>query len=351
MADTTEVLDDLDRKIVVALQADGRSSWEVVAQACGASPHTVARRGQRLIDSGVARIIAIPEVGSDGPIDTFFAWIRCQAGAHVRVAAELMRRPDVRFAAIITGWADIIAELVLPRGNATRAATIVNLSDMDGIERIQTDLVVHVYKISHDWSQQLLHPGADTVITREPHVCDPAHLDDQDRQIIDLLREDGRASFRALAKSVRLNESTTRRRLDRLLARGCVSIITLVAASALGLEAEATLTIRVAPGKVDAVAQRLAEQRMVRYLAAMLDRSSLVCEVNASSNDALYRFVTSQLAHIDGVIDWTAALELVTLKRAFVPNPVALKSLSVARSAAARDDHRPAPPLTGQNDD
>ncbi|WP_442792051.1 AsnC family transcriptional regulator [Micromonospora sp. NBC_01796] len=48
-------LDDLDRQIVVALQADGRASWTRIARTCGTSVPTIAHRGQQLLREGLVR--------------------------------------------------------------------------------------------------------------------------------------------------------------------------------------------------------------------------------------------------------------------------------------------------------
>ncbi len=323
-------LDELDRQIIVALQRDGRASWTAIAEMCGSSVATVTRRGQLLLADGIVRVAVTPQLGSDGPVDSFFVRVNCRPGMQLVVARELVQHPSVRFLSLVTGSYDLMAELVVARGVEAFPRAIRELQAIDGIQRWRSDLILHVYKVGHDWGTQLLHAtlgmdaaasSADPVGFSEPPECSPEHFDQTDWAIVDGLRDDGRVTFKQLAKTLGLNESSVRRRFERMRASGCIDIVALVPAAALGLGAETLLTVKVAPARLDAVARDLARSPEVRYLAATLDGNSLMCEVIAASTADLYRFITGTLALLDGVEGWTAAMELLWPKRAFVESP------------------------------
>ncbi len=263
----------------------------------------------------------MPSLGSGGPAESFLVKISCRPGEQIAVAAALVGRADIRYLALVTGDADILAELILPRIAGSQARALLELQNTPGVARLRSDLLLHVYKISHDWSKQLLGAGEGDVVAVPPDRCEVTHLDQQDRTLIDLLADDGRASFRTVADRLGLNESTVRRRFDRLQQKGCLSVVTLVPAAALNMESEAMLTIRLAPDRINAVAEELIRHREVRYTAATLDGNSLLCEVIASSTTDLFTFVTTTLAGQPGVQGWNANLELLTLKRGFVQTP------------------------------
>lgn len=321
-------LDLLDRQIAVALQHDGRASWRAVAQAVGSSAATVARHGQQLLESGVVKVNVSAALGSTGQIDSFLIRINCRPGAQIEVAAELVNNPDIRFLTVVTGRYDIIAELVVHGGATHYPQVIANLQSIDGVERWRSDLLMHLYKVTFDWGSQLLvEPTHLRGLPASPSAfagtdpCSPSHFDSVDWKIIEALRDDGRASLQGIADRIGTNESSVRRRFERLRSEGCVSIWTLVAAPALGMGAETLMTVRVAPHRLEAVAHKLAQHPSVRYLAATLDDNSLFCEIIVPSTNDLHNFITSTLARLDGVEGWSASMEILFLKRGFVETP------------------------------
>jgi DNA-binding Lrp family transcriptional regulator len=313
--------DALDRRIIAALQLDGRANWTEIAERSGSSLATVTRRGQHLLASGAVRVGVSSNINSPGASDLFVLRIGCRAGTQMRVARALAERTDLRFLCLVTGSSDLFAELVCPRGELLHERLINEIQVIDGVETCESDLVLHTYKITQSWAQELIpSDGQGAVVPAEPHVCDPSHLDETDREIVALLKEDGRASLRSVAEVLGVNESTVRRRFDSLRERGCVWVLTLVAASALGFESELILNVSVSPARLEAVAQELGKYVGVRYLAATLG-CSLICEVIMPSTEDVYEFVTKGLGKIDGVLGWSASVELLTVKRGFIETP------------------------------
>ena len=207
-------LDDLDRRVVVALQNDGRASWTDIAQAAGSSVATVARRGQQLLARGLVRIAAVPSVDRFGPTEQLLVRLRCEAGAQHRVAQVIAARPDVRFVCLVTGAHDLVAEILTPKGSDLVTVLVDQLQGIPGVVSSEAELVLHMYKVSHDWSRQILGDAAPAATARELHVCGPSDFDDTDEKILAFLREDGRASFPVVAQAMGVNESTVRRRFE-----------------------------------------------------------------------------------------------------------------------------------------
>jgi DNA-binding Lrp family transcriptional regulator len=166
------------------------------------------------------------------------------------------------------------------------------------------------------------------------HPCDPSHFDAVDREIVELMREDGRASFRTVAAEVGLNESTVRRRFETLLSRGCIRVTTLVPAAALGFESEIILNITVAPPFLESVARTLSGYRGVRYVAAMLSENALMCELILPTTKDLFEFTTGTLGRLEGVQGWTASVVLLVLRRGFVETPWWRRSIEPRQKGA-----------------
>lgn len=322
----TREVSDLDRRIVVALQQDGRASWTSIAEFAGASVSTVTRRGQQLLAEGLVRVGIVPTLGSEGHVETFFVRINCTPGSQLQVAQALIGSPYVRFVTLVTGKFDVFAEVVIPGDSATYAHVLTDLQAIPGVERWRSDLVVHTYKVSFDWGRQLYDAHAEATTDPQsympaPNTCDPTHFDDSDRAIVEELRHNGRASFQSIGDKLDMNESSVRRRYERMRNAGCLTTVTMVPASALGMSAETLLILRVEPSRIAAVAQTLAQHVSVRFLAAALEENSLYCEIILPTTETLHDFLTGTIAHLKGVRGWNAAMELVFMKRGFIETP------------------------------
>ncbi len=99
-----EALDKLDRAILRSLQADGRATYDQIAEAVGLSPSAVLRRVRRLEEAHV--------------IDRYVALVRPEAvglglTAHVSVRLEkhsdsAKRNPMDSFRASVLNWPEVV---------------------------------------------------------------------------------------------------------------------------------------------------------------------------------------------------------------------------------------------------
>ncbi|MGW3473659.1 Lrp/AsnC family transcriptional regulator, partial [Saccharopolyspora sp. NPDC000995] len=72
---------ELDRRIVAALQLNGRAPWGAVAKHVGASESTVLRRAEKLTESGRLRIIGVVDVLRCGLGVPVLTRLRCRPGS------------------------------------------------------------------------------------------------------------------------------------------------------------------------------------------------------------------------------------------------------------------------------
>nr|MDT0658135.1 Lrp/AsnC family transcriptional regulator [Micromonospora sp. DSM 115978] len=334
MAADSYALDPIDRRIVAALQVNGRASWTEIAHLTGTSVTTVARRAQQLLADGMVKVAVAPQPGG-GVADLLIVRIRCAPGSQLPAAQALAAMPEIRFVALVTGVYDLVAEVLVPKGTSLHTVLLDGLQGIPGVQGSVADLELHTYKSTHEWSRHLLDDDSRLVAPPPVHDCPPAHLDTMDERIVEALREDGRASFQGVAHGLGVSESTVRRRFESLYNTGCLQVITLVPAAALGFEAEVLFWLSVAPARLDSVARELAQLRGVRYVAATLGQESLMCEVILPTHADLFRFTTQTLGGIDGIRAWTASVELLTVKRGFVITPWAARRLAVGPGAPA----------------
>ena len=181
------------------------------------------------------------------------------------------------------------------------------------ITDLRSALVLRTFKVAEDWNKALVSAEAPELL----HVCDPSHLGQLDRSILACLKVDGRRSAMDVARELRVDESTVRRRLTKMLETGCARVMTTVQPSSLGYEHELQLELEVLPPHVEEAAAILARQAGVRYLAATLSSASLVCEVVMPDAEGLYDFMNRVIGSLRGLKGTVASIELLVVKRSF----------------------------------
>ncbi len=127
-------------------------------------------------------------------------------------------------------------------------------------------------------------------------------LDRMDKQISDLLIENGRMSCAEISKRITgITERAVRYRIERLIRNGIITIHGNVNARGLGLHVFADVFIEVEPAQVQEIARRIAEYEMVSYVACSTGETDISIQVFARDNRDLYQFVTEVIGRIPGV--------------------------------------------------
>ena len=136
-------MDELDRRIITLLQADGRASNAKIAREVGVSEGTVRRRLRRLIDGDVIKVIAVPNLEQMGYGTAALVGIQTGPGKVDEVADAIGALEEAHYVAITTGAYDIFTWVGLEspeklgnflRGKVgtipgvTRTETFVNLA-------------------------------------------------------------------------------------------------------------------------------------------------------------------------------------------------------------------------------
>jgi Lrp/AsnC family transcriptional regulator, leucine-responsive regulatory protein len=118
-------------------------------------------------------------------------------------------------------------------------------------------------------------------------------LDDQDRQILALLVEDGRRTYDDIARRVSLSAPAVKRRVDRLRARGALQGFTAVVDhDALGDHTEALIELFYAPGTLlDQVADTLQRHPEVVEAWSVTGEADAIARVRTEDNAGLERLI------------------------------------------------------------
>jgi Lrp/AsnC family transcriptional regulator, regulator for asnA, asnC and gidA len=142
-------------------------------------------------------------------------------------------------------------------------------------------------------------------------------LDDLDKAIIKALQLDGRRPYAQIGRQLQVPEATVRQRAERLISRGVVQVVGVTDPLAMGFQQPALIGLKVDPGRLDRVAEQIAELDEVTYVVITAGRYDLFCEVVCVDNEDLLRVLTESFAGIDGIRSTETLVELRFVKESY----------------------------------
>jgi Lrp/AsnC family transcriptional regulator for asnA, asnC and gidA len=139
-------LDELDRGIVQALRADGRTNNSAIAAQLGVAEGTVRQRMRKLTDAGVVKVSALvnPEIISEHQL--CMIGIKVSESKRLETSAQAVSNlPEVRSVAIVTGRYDLLVEVLVDSNHGLIRFLSESLASVQGIESSETFLLLKTY--------------------------------------------------------------------------------------------------------------------------------------------------------------------------------------------------------------
>ena len=146
-------VDELDRRIIEALQENGRDSFRRIAGMLGVSEATVRARYARLTSEGVLQVVAVTNPLGLGFDAQAMVGIRT-AGAPEPVADEIARWEEAGYVVVTAGQFDILVELVC--ADRRQLLDLTNrVRALDGVVSTESFLYLELWKQLYDWGARL----------------------------------------------------------------------------------------------------------------------------------------------------------------------------------------------------
>ena len=146
-------LDDIDRRILRVLQADGRISNIELARKVGLSPSPCLRRVKLLEDAGVInRYVAVLSPSKVGLGLNMFArvWLTAQDAETIDHFIQAMRKLEqVVECYIMLGESDALLRVVVADLEDYRRFQAAHLTRLNGIQNVKTDVPSETVKQSY----------------------------------------------------------------------------------------------------------------------------------------------------------------------------------------------------------
>ncbi|MFJ1751921.1 Lrp/AsnC family transcriptional regulator [Kitasatospora sp. NPDC088134] len=305
---------EMDRRIACALQVHGRAPWDQIAQILRLPERTTARRGQRLLEAGLVRVIGLLDTQLIGQHAPVLLRLRVETGWAREIAETFSRLAETRTVLALLGSFDHFVELVPKSEDTLRALLIDGLPAQ--VRSSSSYPVLRFYTGSHQWSGGALTP-AETEALRQPSLAPfgsrhgELRLHPDELRMVELLAQDGRMSTTRLAAELGVSQATASRRLAGLLEQNVVRVRADAAPALFGLTTEALLWLNVSYRHLDAVGRALSERPEVMTLVSITGEYQICAHVAVRDPYHLQDFLTGVVGNLDGVgeIDVTVLLE------------------------------------------
>src|SRR2546421_10849165 len=164
------LIDDIDQRIIEALQQDGRRPFTKIAADLGISEASVRQRVSNLINNQVMQIVAVTNPIKLGFSLASMIGIRVSSDRLLEVAQEIAEFDEVIYLIICTGRFDLLAEVVC-RDNDHFLSFLTNkLYKVGGVVQAETSMYLRVVK-QNDWaflSQARLSPSSPRIRRASP---------------------------------------------------------------------------------------------------------------------------------------------------------------------------------------
>ena len=142
-------------------------------------------------------------------------------------------------------------------------------------------------------------------------------LDDVDRQVIESLRKDGRASFAQIAEQLGVSAGMIRLRYNRLVEQGYLRVTAITNPLRMGYKTMAMIGVRVDGSKLLEVADKISKLDEVIYLVVTSGRYDLFAEVMCRDQSEFLDFLAKKLSAIEGVRESESFMHLKIMKEIY----------------------------------
>ena len=139
-------MDDLDRRLVSLLQANGRASNIELAKSLAVSEGTIRRRFRTLVKEQIIRVVAVPDPAKLGQTTTALIGLQVDPAAAEPAANELAQLKEVQYCAITTGAYDIFLWVALPSPEDLVIFLRAQVGNIPGVRRTETFVNLSIKK-------------------------------------------------------------------------------------------------------------------------------------------------------------------------------------------------------------
>ena len=295
----------LDLMLLREMALDATQTTTDLAKKLGRSRSTVQYRLQELLDRKVIKIVPVHNPVAAGYKMGVLIGLKVLPNRVSAIAAEMASVAEVHNVIICAGRYDIVLGAVFADTDKLSDFLINRVGAVAGVSAIETMVTLKMVKASFTFMTADELPSVDISIPG---------MDALDLMIIRELNSDPQQPQADIARKLGAGETTVRRRLKRLLDEHIIRIVAIADPHALGYHVRAMIGIKVSPGRIDAVADKLASYANIHYALMTTGPYDLVAWAVFRDTDELSGFIRRELGGIEGLASYESMLTLKVVK-------------------------------------
>jgi len=283
--------DDIEKKLIIELQKNGRVSYARLAKLVGINVSTAKKRVERLLKTNTIMIRAARNPLGIGHSAGAFISIDADLSKIDDICSRLVKNFHVGLIATTFGQFDILIIAGYPSWEMLHNFINSELSRMDGVYRVDPFFIKESKKSYKD----------KYAVKKVEHV--PPPIDATNLRLIEELAKDGRSSCASLAKVLGISKSMVSRRLASLIQSNTISIKALPNPSALGYLLDAFIFVKAEAKIVGNLCAKLAKYTEVYLITTLINGYDMFIGANFPNPESLTRFIMDEIAKQNGILN------------------------------------------------
>ncbi len=307
--DGSDCPDALDRRIMAALQISPRAGVAEVGRILGEHERAVARRVQRLLDTGAVRCTAEYGPLFRGLGHTVHLRLRATGSCPESSIAGLAACAEVLNVAAVGGGAGHLwCELLVKSRSSLYSLTAGGVPGMPGADVLSAHITLRPFRDEAEWhvpvlTEEEVRRLRASLVQPLPGPAQPYNLTPGDARVAEALKRNARVSLTELACEIGFSTATAGRRVAALLERRALRLRTVVDPALLGRPVHARVQLKAHPAGIETVGTLLSDHPDVRFCAAVTGRYNLLADVCVEDETGLYGFVVDTLGALPHLLD------------------------------------------------
>lgn len=291
-------LDEVDYKCIEVLRQQPQATWREVSEKVDVTERTVARRMQRLLDEKIFRVLGEtdPLILKKGGVH--HVWIKCKLGMVEEVATSLKNMDCCKLTLSLTGAYDLFAEFHFDSREEMLQYTFQIIPAIEGVQTYDNNAVLRHFKQASNRSYH-----------------EEKELSKDEKRLIELLLQDGRAKITELSTSLNLSAPTVKGMIDQLIQERVLSYKLDIEPILIGYTTEAIIGLEVAPSEMQGVIDILQASKFTRCLFGTSGKSQVFWHVVHDNNHSLWNLVGELLKDFKGINRMNLNMVLHAYKR------------------------------------